>query len=263
MDIRNILDLMLASPLLWAKWSIKTYYCTNMSMTRMNIVARRLQAFVERSGDVPFTQTIQYERRSYLCQSDIVYHLVSQTHRWQDLYLRNSATSVHAAEDFVWIKDKPFPLLRKLRGTARHLELAVESGAFEGFPNLRCVVISNEEHRNAIPALPWAQLEALDTRLCSNAYALQVLQQCRQLRSWSHTVSRTEPGPWMPPNLIRLKHLREINIHISFNSERNPLQYLITPALESMTVATYQACNNTRASQQSWSVLQSDLVITS
>ena len=236
MDIRNILDLMLASPLLWAKWSIKTYYCTIMSMARMNIVARRLQAFVERSGDVPFTQTIQYERRSYLCQSDIVYHLVSQTHRWQDLYLRNSATSVHAAEDFVWIKDKPFPLLRKLRGTARHLELAVESGAFEGFPNLRCVVISNEEHRNAIPALPWAQLEALDTRLCSNAYALQVLQQCRQLRSWSHTVSRTEPGPWMPPNLIRLKHLREINIHISFNSERNPLQNLITPALESMTV---------------------------
>ncbi|KAL1722171.1 hypothetical protein EV715DRAFT_193326 [Schizophyllum commune] len=153
-----------------------------------------------------------------------------------DLYLRNSATSVHAAEDFVWIKDKPFPLLRKLRGTARHLELAVESGAFEGFPNLRCVVISNEEHRNAIPALPWAQLEALDTRLCSNAYALQVLQQCRQLRSWSHTVSKTEPGPWMPPNLIRLKRLREINIHISFDSERNPLQNLITPALESMTV---------------------------
>ncbi|KAI5898028.1 uncharacterized protein SCHCODRAFT_02744332 [Schizophyllum commune H4-8] len=155
---------------------------------------------------------------------------------WRDLYLIDSARSVGAVEDFVWIKNRPLPLLRKLGGTVRHLELAVESGVFEGFSSLRCVVISNEQNRNAIPALPWGQLEVLDTRLCSNAYALQVLQQCHQLRSWNHTVLRIEPGLWAPPSLVRLKHLRVINIHIPFNSVRNPLQHLITPALESLSV---------------------------
>ncbi|KAL1670695.1 hypothetical protein GGF50DRAFT_122233 [Schizophyllum commune] len=172
----------------------------------------------------------------YLCENDIDYHLISQTHRWQYLYLRDSPTSVDAVDDFVWIKDKPFPLLQKLRGTARHLKLAVESGVFEGFRSLRFVVISNEEYQNAIPALPWAQLEALHTRLCSNPYALQVLQQCRQLRRWTHTDLGIKPGLWAPPNLIRLKHLREITVYIPFSSEGNLLPNLITPALESMTI---------------------------
>ncbi|KAI5835977.1 hypothetical protein K523DRAFT_259475 [Schizophyllum commune Tattone D] len=226
-------DLMLASPRLWAKWSIERYYRTGMSS---GIVARRLQAFVERSGGVPFTQTIEYRHHLYLCENDIDYHLISQTHRWQYLYLRDSPTSVDAVDDFVWIKDKPFPLLQKLRGTARHLKLAVESGVFEGFRSLRFVVISNEEYQNAIPALPWAQLEALHTRLCSNPYALQVLQQCRQLRRWTHTDLGIKPGLWAPPNLIRLKHLREITVYIPFSSEGNLLPNLITPALESMTI---------------------------
>ncbi|TRM64808.1 hypothetical protein BD626DRAFT_489952 [Schizophyllum amplum] len=222
-------DLMLASPILWARWSLDI---NNATRTMACVVTPRLELFLDRSGDIPISQIIEHGYRTYqnADKAPIAHILLQHTHRWQHLDL----LSVENAKEFHLLEGRPLPQVKTLLGGPQQLRFAVISGVFNGFPALRSVRVCAGQSE-VIPDLPWGQLESLRATPSRPGYALALLQRCPNLRRWTYDtgVRRFDIVP-MPRVNIVLHQLRKLSIDMAQQHDDNPLKHITAPALEAL-----------------------------
>ncbi|TRM64806.1 hypothetical protein BD626DRAFT_489938 [Schizophyllum amplum] len=233
-------DLMLAMPRLWTRWY--TPRAAHMLLDTVRKVVPRLKLFLDRSGDLPISQTIYYEGgMKYMTGSPAAAFrntLTRQTHRWQCLRLADTTHAVRNVKDFRSLANKQFPLLNELRGSVRQLLLGIESGAFRELPSLRTLYLSNNEREVSIPDLPWEQLDMVSISATTVAYALKILGRCTNIRLWRFSTGLHQPDPDpIPPVTVVHPSLPDLRIHMDRQYNDNPLMYITAPALQSLALS--------------------------
>ncbi|TRM64807.1 hypothetical protein BD626DRAFT_400262 [Schizophyllum amplum] len=236
---RSWRDVILGLPHIWGRWRIQRE--CHLPRTTVRAAANRLRLFLERSGDTPFSQTIEYEYQPRTLSPPATAYLLAlipYTHRWQHLHIVDSTFSVRDEKGFKLLKNKPLPRLITLSGSARNIQLGVDCGVFD-IPTLRHVYLSNKSQLECVPELLWGQLETLSISSSTAAYALSIMQRCPNLRTWKFATGNAGglPEPSLSPGPPTVhKHLRDVRINLETQKVENPLQLVTAPSLESLSL---------------------------
>ncbi|KAL1678770.1 hypothetical protein EV122DRAFT_211122, partial [Schizophyllum commune] len=233
-------DIALACPTLWSTWSTPDDGDLLGSVWpesgKQNKIIPRLEVFLTRSGNSPLTQPIKFEHQSYLLKPPNAWFLdvlLHHTQRWRHLHIVSSPFSVQHPHDFDALEGKPLPPIQELSGDVRHLQLAVDSGVFRGFPRLRTVLLCDPIQTQIVPGLPWNRLRFLAMTEVTIAFVLEILQQCPNLHSIALKVETQGHAP--VGGGVNLPNLVSIRLDANGTNNCNTLAHIVAPALQDLT----------------------------